>query len=105
MEDVFVGGICLILASSTTGYTGVRVDTSTWLGKQLLLKQLMENTFSYILVLPQAIPAVHRKVLGGKRLSLGGLCCLWEHLGLELKLSFEHCAKVADASCAAPVTC
>lgn len=51
MEDVFVGMICLVLASSTTGYTGVRVDRS-W-GKQLLLNQLMENTFSYILAQPQ----------------------------------------------------
>lgn len=45
------------------------------------------------------------EVFGGNRLSLGGLCWLWEHLGLELRLSFEHSAKVAGASCAALVTC
>lgn len=86
MEDVFVGVICLVLASSTAGSTGVRVDTS-W-GKQLLLNQLMENTFSYILVQPQtafqivSVPDVPRSVWGNG-LSLGGLCWLWEHLGLE----------------------
>lgn len=52
-----------------------------------------------------SVPGVHRKVFGGNGLSLAGLCCLWENLGLELKLSFEHCAKVAGASCAALVTC
>lgn len=37
MEDVFVGVICHLLASSATGYTGVRADTSTWLGKAALV--------------------------------------------------------------------
>lgn len=38
MEDVFVGVICHVLASSTTGYTGMRLDTSTWLGEAALVK-------------------------------------------------------------------
>lgn len=38
MEDVFVGMICHLLASSTTGYTGVRADISTWLRKAALVK-------------------------------------------------------------------
>lgn len=38
MEDVFMGVICCFLASSTTGYTGVRVDISTWLEDAALVK-------------------------------------------------------------------